>query len=176
MGGRARKLHRCSSSYSSIEERELSEVEQFALVIIRTAGIEDLKEVKWIEDACFQDERYSTEVLSAMLLETGFDTLLAEIDGPAGSATVNYRNDLVAAQLVSIAVLPQYRGRGLAQCLLMEAEERVRSRGARRIVLQVEVVNVPAINLYLHRGYVIEGMIGDYYGPGRDAFLMQKDL
>jgi ribosomal-protein-alanine N-acetyltransferase len=145
-------------------------------VRIRDAGIEELPEVQSIENSCFGEERYSEEVLAAMLEEEGFETFLAEDDELMGSATVNYRDDLVAAQLVSIAVLPRFRGRGVARALLAEAESRVRRRGATRMVLQVAVTNVAALNLYLHQGYVLEGMIGDYYGPGRDAYFMDKVL
>lgn len=144
---------------------------------IRDAGIEELPEVQHIENSCFGEERYSEEVLAAMLEEKGFETFLAEEDDELmGSATVNYRDDLVAAQLVSIAVLPRFRGKGVAKALLAEAEDRVRGRGADRMVLQVSVTNVAALNLYLHQGYVLEGMIGDYYGPGRDAYFMDKVL
>ena len=149
---------------------------QCIFVIIRIAGIEDLPAVQQIENMCFQEERYSTEDLSAILEEDGFETMLAEEDGAVGSAIVNYRPDLIAAQLVSLAVLPQYRGQGIAHALLREAERRVRARGARRMVLQVEVINVPAMNLYVHHGFVIEGVIGNYYGLGRDAFFMSKAL
>jgi ribosomal-protein-alanine N-acetyltransferase len=142
----------------------------------RTAGIEELPMIQRIENDCFQEERYSTEVLAEMLDEEGFETILVEEDEPMGSATVNYRDDLVAAQLVSIAVLPRFRGKGVAKALLAEAEARVRKRGADRMVLQVGVTNVAALNLYLHQGYVLEGVIGDYYGPGKDAYFMDKVL
>lgn len=143
---------------------------------MRTAGIEDLPILQQIEITCFQEERYSAEDLAAILEEDGFETILADADGPIGSAIVNYRQELIAAQLVSLAVLPQYRGQGIAHALLVEAEGRVRARGARKMVLQVEVINVPAMNLYLHHGFNIEGVIGDYYGSGRDAFFMIKVL
>ena len=134
---------------------------------IRSAGIEELPEVQRIENSCFQEERYPTEVLAEMLEEEGFETFLAEDDELMGSATVNYRDDLIAAQLVSLAVLPRFRGKGIARALLAEAEARVRRRGAERMVLQVAVTNVAALNLYLHQGYVLQGVIGSYYGPGR---------
>jgi ribosomal-protein-alanine N-acetyltransferase len=146
-------------------------------VRIRDAGIEELPEVQNIENACFQEERYAKEVLAAMLEEEGFETFLAEEDDEImGSATVNYRKGMAAAQLVSIAVLPMHRGKGVAKALLKEAERRVRRRGAKKMVLQVNVLNVAAINLYLHYGYVLQGMIGSYYGPGKDAYFMDKVL
>ena len=162
---------------SLAREETLSGLAHRPSVRIRSAGIEELEDVRRIENACFREERYSTEVLAAMLEEEGFETFLAEDDGELmGSATVNYRNDLVAAQLVSIAVLPRHRGKGVARELLAEAEARVRRRGAGRMVLQAAVTNVAALNLYLHQGYELQGVIGDYYGPGRDAYYMDKAL
>ncbi len=158
-------------------EEHLSGSGHRSSVRIRSAGIEELPEVQNIENSCFQEERYSTEVLAAMLEEEGFETFLAEEDGEImGSATVNYRDDLIAAQLVSIAVLPQHRGRGVAKALLSEAEARVVRRGADIMVLQAGVTNIAALTLYLCYGYVLRGVIGDYYGPGRDAYFMDKML
>jgi ribosomal-protein-alanine N-acetyltransferase len=144
--------------------------------MIRAAGIEELPEIQEIEEACFQEDRYPPEVLAEMLAEEGFETIIAESEELLGSATVNYRKGMVAAQLVSIAVLPGHRGKGIAKALLVEAERRVRRRGAKKMVLQVNVLNVAAINLYLHHGYVLQGMIGSYYGPGKDAYFMDKEL
>ncbi len=144
--------------------------------MIRSAGIEELPEVQEIEVACFHEDRYPPEVLAEMLAEEGFETVLAEDEELLGSATVNFRKGMVAAQLVSIAVLPRHRGKGVARALLAEMERRVKRRGAKKIVLQVNVLNVAAINLYLHQGYVLQGMIGSYYGPGRDAYFMDKIL
>lgn len=144
--------------------------------MIRSAGIEELPEVQEIEAACFQEDRYPPEVLAEMLVEEGFETVLAEDEELLGSATVNFRKGMAAAQLVSIAVLPGHRGKGVATALLAEMEKRARRRGARKMVLQVNVLNVAAINLYLHQGYVLQGMIGNYYGPGKDAYFMDKVL
>ena len=36
----------------------------------------------------------------------------------------------------------------------------------RKLALEVGVANVPALNLYLHSGFVIEGTVPDYYGKG----------
>ncbi|MBI0584387.1 MAG: GNAT family N-acetyltransferase [Methanomassiliicoccus sp.] len=145
-------------------------------MIFRTAGIEDLPELQRIEESCFQEERYPPEVLAEILLDGDFETILAEEDELVGAATINCGEDLAAAQLASIAVLPPHRGKGIGRALLDEAEGRARGRGRKIMVLQVNVHNVAAINLYLHRGYIIEGMIGDYYGPGRDAYFMDKML
>ncbi len=64
----------------------------------------------------------------------------------------------------------------MAAALLSAAEEEARSRGAGRMALQVSVLNVPAMNMYLRRGYITECILRDYYGPGKDAILMDRAL
>jgi ribosomal protein S18 acetylase RimI-like enzyme len=44
------------------------------------------------------------------------------------------------------------------------------------MALQVSVLNVPAMNMYLRRGYFTKCILRDYYGPGKDAFLMDRAL
>ena len=53
-----------------------------------------------------------------------------------------------------IAILPQYRGKGLARQLLDKAESVARDSGTNRIALQVEEVNEIAFNTYMRNGYI----------------------
>ncbi len=55
----------------------------------------------------------------------------------------------------NVAVLPAYRGRGIAGQLLDVALAHVRQRRGRRILLQVRADNAPALALYTHRGFTI---------------------
>lgn len=146
------------------------------VVRIRTAGLEDLEAVSKVEGACFDSERYPVTVLRAMLSEEGFTTFVAEEDGAIGSATLHHRPGASVAQVVSLGVVPSHRHRGVATELLRTLEDLAKRSGTRRMVLQVGVLNVPAINLYLHHGYVLRGTIRDYYGPGKDAYYMMKRL
>lgn len=164
----------CRSRCGSSGERQLSLNGRFGPVNIRPAGIGDLDEVSRIEVACFDRERYPREMLEELLVQEGFRTFLAEEDGVVGAVTVHCTGE--EAQLVSIAVLPEFRGRGIASALLKEAETAARRMGARAMVLQVRVLNVAAMNLYLHRGYALGGVIRNYYGCRKDAYFMRKRL
>jgi len=53
----------------------------------------------------------------------------------------------------NVAVLPEYRGRGIAGRLVDTALAHVRSRGGRRVFLQVRSDNVTALSLYRRRGF-----------------------
>ncbi|WP_019178335.1 GNAT family N-acetyltransferase [Methanomassiliicoccus luminyensis] len=141
---------------------------------IRPAGIKDLDRVSYIESSCFEAERYPREMLEEILAREGFLTFIAEEGEVLGAVTVHYAGE--EAQLVSLAVLPGFRNRGVASALLRTAEDAARDLGAREMVLQVRTLNVPAMNLYLHRGYVLAGIIRNYYGYRKDAFFMRRAL
>ena len=53
----------------------------------------------------------------------------------------------------NVAVLPEYRGRGIAGRLVATALEHIRLRAGRRVYLQVRSDNVTALSLYQHRGF-----------------------
>jgi [ribosomal protein S18]-alanine N-acetyltransferase len=159
-----------------VKQRVLSWPVLLTIVHIRAAGPQDLPELQRVEDRCFQQDRFPPEVVVETLLQPGFATLVAEEDGIIGAVTIYYLGGRGPAQLVSLAVVSEHRGQGVGRGLLTEAGILAASRGARRMILQVGVVNVAAINLYLHDGFVLGGVIGDYYGPGKDAYHMERPL
>ncbi|GBF08496.1 N-terminal acetyltransferase [Aeropyrum pernix] len=79
--------------------------------------------------------------------------------------------------LVSIAVRPGFRGRGIGSKLLSETV-RVMKNVYRvdAIFLEVRVSNMPAIRLYEKFGFRKVRRIKGYYRDGEDAFVMVKRL
>ncbi len=79
--------------------------------------------------------------------------------------------------LVSIAVLPGYRRRGIGSALLRETIRAVgEAYGAEALYLEVRVSNEPAIRLYEKFGFVKVRRITAYYADGEDAYVMVKRL
>jgi len=74
-----------------------------------------------------------------------------EGDEPVGHACLDSRDD--PPQLQDVFVPEKYRRRGIATELSHAAEELVRSRGHRRIALDVDVGNEAARTLYERLGY-----------------------
>lgn len=52
-----------------------------------------------------------------------------------------------------LAVLPEFRGRGIGRALLVAAEERARERGCVKLTLEVLESNAPARSLYHAEGF-----------------------
>ncbi len=79
------------------------------------------------------------------------------------------------AEVMNVAVHPDYRGQGIAQQLmdaLMEAGDR---RGVKEYTLEVRVGNASAIHVYEAHGFVGEGVRPGFYSkPVEDALIMWK--
>lgn len=83
------------------------------------------------------------------------------------------------AELLTLAVLPSRRRRGLGARLLAAGEAAARGAGAARLFLEVAADNAPARSLYAAAGYGEAGRRPGYYRRGAervDALLLAKDL
>jgi ribosomal-protein-alanine N-acetyltransferase len=78
--------------------------------------------------------------------------------------------------IVSVAVMPQHRRKGIGQALILEALDGMRSYGAKQCFLEVRVTNDPAINLYKKLDFRIIRTIHGYYADGEDAYVMSKKI
>ncbi|GLI64804.1 hypothetical protein VaNZ11_008211, partial [Volvox africanus] len=76
-----------------------------------------------------------------------------------------------------IAVRADCRRQGIAKCL-MQAVLRMAATQRRSIssTLHVALDNEPAVKLYRSLGYKEDGLLEDYYTPGRHAYKMICDL
>jgi ribosomal-protein-alanine N-acetyltransferase len=79
------------------------------------------------------------------------------------------------AEILTLAVAPGMRGRGLGRILLVAAAGHAQSLGAAAMFLEVGVDNPPALALYAGQGFVRVGRRKAYYGGG-DALIMKAQL
>jgi ribosomal-protein-alanine N-acetyltransferase len=82
----------------------------------------------------------------------------------------------VPADLLTVAILPDFRGQGLAQAMLAELESWAKAKGATEVILEVDTKNESAIRLYDLAGYEKISSRANYYGLGVDALIMRKEL
>jgi ribosomal-protein-alanine N-acetyltransferase len=84
------------------------------------------------------------------------------------------------AEILSIAVDPKHRGRGLSRNLLLTHLGHLAGRGVRTVFLEVEENNQPARRLYARAGFSVAGRRERYYkqlgGDQLNAVLMRRDL
>lgn len=104
---------------------------------------------------------------------------VAEVEGSSGPQVVGM---IVAwaildeAHIATIAVDPDYRGRGLGRRLLAVGLRAAYQRGARLSYLEVRRGNLVAQNLYQQFGFYVAGERRHYYQDNQeDALLMTLD-
>jgi ribosomal-protein-alanine N-acetyltransferase len=82
----------------------------------------------------------------------------------------------VEADVLTVAVLPDYTRQGIASQFMAEHEKWSITKGAPAMMLEVGTENASAIALYEKLGYENISTRKGYYGPGLDAFVMRKEL
>ena len=79
------------------------------------------------------------------------------------------------AEILTLAVAPAARGRGLGRALVTAAARHAVAMGANAFFLEVEEGNAPALALYAGLGFLQVGRRSGYY-EGRDARLLKAAL
>jgi len=82
----------------------------------------------------------------------------------------------VPADVLTVAVLPNFRRCGIARELMRQMEHWAKERGASSMMLEVETFNEAAISLYQSMGYQQISVRANYYGAGQDAYVMSKEI
>lgn len=114
------------------------------------------------------------------------EMLKAELDNPLTVSVTHTESGRLAAfalgrvaadegELYQIGTLTGFRGRGIAEKLLVELLEKMREKGASVCFLEVRSRNSAAISLYEKMGYERVSVRKNYY-PDDDAIIMRKDL
>jgi ribosomal protein S18 acetylase RimI-like enzyme len=102
-------------------------------------------------------------------------TLVA--DGPGGvRGAIMMLFEGPVCRILSVAVAPTERRRGLGTRLMAAAEQLCRDRGYASIRLEVSTQNLPAIEFYRRLGYRTDGVLYGYYTWGEDAYSMRKEI
>ncbi len=148
-----------------IEEVEIGAID--AVMAIMTTAFDPSYGEAWTE----------SQTLS-MLTMPGTWVSLAQVDGrPAGFALIRLVAD--EAELLLLAVIPDFRRCGVAMALIERSLRILRRRSANRLHLEVRHNN-PAIELYSKAGFTLIGRRPGYYrgidGKVHDALTLSCSL
>jgi len=151
--------------------------------IIREFKPEDLDRVVYINRTCLP-ENYPPYFFMRHHLDYPKSFLVAEMNGEVVGYIMcrvehglsNFGYHLAKkGHIISIAVLPHARRRGIGKALMVQAMKALKEvYGVDEYYLEVRVSNVPAINLYKKLGYQIVKRLKGYYLDGEDAWLMAR--
>ncbi|MEX0569134.1 MAG: ribosomal protein S18-alanine N-acetyltransferase [Candidatus Njordarchaeota archaeon] len=155
-------------------EKNKNVSERYDEIILRRAKTTDLDQIAEIENLSFI-EPYSKELLLMLILSVaiflvaeyhkkivGYICASIEIyDGPCG-------------HIISIAVHPNYRRKGIGSALIKELINRLKKIDIKMVYLECRVSNEAAIEFYKKHGFEIKERVPHYYSNSEDAYIMIK--
>ena len=146
---------------------------------IRLLRLSDLDRILQIEHASFGKDAYDRNLFADFYHKCGELFLVAvrgrNVCGYMVTCTGG-RSPSGRAELISVAVDPKHRGKGIASALMDSTLRRLRRRGIVRFSLTVKVTNRVAIRFYKGYGFNKSRIVRRYYEDGADAFRMATYL
>jgi ribosomal-protein-alanine N-acetyltransferase len=130
---------------------------------------DDLVPFSEIHKACFA-QAWTADALRDLLKTAG--TLAFSV--PGGFVMTRVAGN--EAEILTIAVAPGSRRKGVASALLNEAARQANRHGAHTMFLEVAEMNAAAFGLYNGLGFREVGRRKSYYGPGEDALILRAEL
>ena len=142
---------------------------------LRPVAPEDIAGIVELEKICFTDP-WSEDSFRAALGDALCVFIAAEEAGIL-AGYVLAASVMDDADIMSVAVAPDFRRRGFGRALLDEALCVLRKRGVGTVFLEVRESNVAARSLYSARGFEPIDVRKKYYRrPVEDAVVMRLDL
>ena len=149
-------------------------------VHLRRMTLADLPQVEALDRACFRTPWPEDSFHYELRPDSTSICLVAELDEAGsepqivGMVVVWLIADM--AEVATLAVAPQERGRGVGRRLLASALQLAWEAGARKSILEVRVSNTAALHLYYGLGYQPVGLRPGYYeDTHEDALLLTLD-
>jgi ribosomal-protein-alanine N-acetyltransferase len=144
---------------------------------IRLLRFSDLDGILRIEHASFGKDAYDRNLFADLMHQCG-ELFLVAVNGRSvcGYMVTCTSGRTASAELVSTAVAPRHRGKGIASALMASTLRRLRRRGVARFHLTVKVTNRIAIRFYERYGFHKSRIARGYYEDGAHGWRMTRYL
>ena len=137
-------------------------------------SISDVPAVAELERKCFSDPWSERSV--AAELENPLSLWLVALLGRTVVGYVGSQSAMEQADMMNIAVNPDYRRQGIAESLIERLVAELKDKQVSSLTLEVRASNAPAIALYRKLGFIQVGKRSNYYrNPREDALILRKE-
>ena len=151
-------------------------------LLITDGGSDDLDSVVEVMNAAFDErfgEAWTRSQCAGILPMPGVKLAVARFgDGQTAGFSL-HRTISDEAELLLLAVAPEFRRRGIGKMLLNQFIDHARNRGATRVHLEVREGN-PAVIMYRTAGFALAGRRRKYYrgrfGGEYDALTLSSQI
>jgi ribosomal-protein-alanine acetyltransferase len=141
---------------------------------IETGSIRNLFRLTEIENQSFGPEAFSKQEIAYLLTDYNDIVLIARWESEIVGfiiGRIGMDREVWYLHILTLDVLPDYRGKGIGQSLINEIERISREQGVQESRLEVREDNVAALNLYRKLGYGKMGLLEGYYGNAHGLYL-----
>jgi ribosomal-protein-alanine N-acetyltransferase len=152
---------------------------------LRKFNTNDLERITYINRTCLP-ENYSDYFFVDLHRRFPETFIVAEENGEVvgyimcrietGLSSFVFRGLIKKGHIVSVAVLPEYRRKGIGEALVVKAMESMRLYKAKQCFLEVRITNTAAVDLYKKLGFEVSRTIRGYYADGEGAYVMETKL
>jgi glutathione synthase/RimK-type ligase-like ATP-grasp enzyme/ribosomal protein S18 acetylase RimI-like enzyme len=149
-------------------------------IIIRKSEITDLDFLYKLEKSCFPGFQQSTRRSIRYSITSPLQqVIVAETEGdegntPVGSATLYLHAKTL--RMFSLAVLPEFQGKGIGKQLLEYSISLARMKKMNRVSLEVRKSDKKLVHLYKTLGFKEMELLNDYYLKGEHGLRMVLTL
>ena len=132
------------------------------------------KEMMKMDSLCFS-AAWSEQDYREMQEQPTFSNWLLQVPTAAQVGMLSFQSVPPELQILRLAILPDWRKKGLAQFMLEQLEIVAKSANVESLWLEVNSTNKAATALYYKQGYQETGIRKNYFkNPLGDALLLKK--
>ena len=145
---------------------------------IENPGVSEISRVIEIEQEAFGDGALNEYVVVPMMR---YGKVFVAVDEQGNAIASAYfmrnMNNTEEAYLVSVAVMPAFRGQDVGTELLRFALDELKGMGITQVRLTVDPANFTALSVYREKlDFTVIDSSKDEYGQGEDRLIMSKQL
>lgn len=131
-------------------------------------------QVAALETLCFSAPWSERSICSE--LTNPLSLWIVALDGQTVAGYVGSQSVLGEADMMNLAVAPEYRRKGIGQQLVCVLIDRLQTSGVKSLTLEVRDSNENARALYNKLGFFEAGRRPNYYSnPKEDALILRKE-
>ena len=136
--------------------------------------MDHVAQIAQLEEICFSDPWSQSSIASE--LENPLSVWLVAVDGSRVAGYVGSQSVMGWADMMNIAVHPDYRRQGVAWELVERLVAALQNNDVTCLTLEVRASNEPAKALYEKLGFQQVGRRPNYYrNPKEDALILRKE-
>ncbi|MBQ7002113.1 MAG: ribosomal protein S18-alanine N-acetyltransferase [Oscillospiraceae bacterium] len=133
-----------------------------------------VSQIAELEKICFSDPWSVNSIASE--LENKLAHWLVALEGETVAGYIGSQTVMGETDMMNVAVHPDFRRNGIAQDLVNQLVEDLKTLESHCLTLEVRASNAPAITLYEKLGFAQIGRRKNYYrNPREDALILRKE-